>query len=85
MKDKVMNIGTVRELTGLTERQIRYYEEKHLIFPFRTGGGMRRFSFEDVEKLKLIREKLKDGFRTFDLKKAAAQEWKAGAGRIEAP
>ncbi|QAY65288.1 MerR family transcriptional regulator [Paenibacillus protaetiae] len=70
MKDKVMSIGIVCDLTGLTERQIRYYEEKQLVFPVRTKGGARKFSFEDVERLKEINEKLRDGFHTFDLKKS---------------
>ena len=33
---KVMSIGIVKELTGLSERQIRYYEKRKLIFPERT-------------------------------------------------
>ncbi|MFD1957383.1 MerR family transcriptional regulator [Paenibacillus thailandensis] len=68
MKEKVISIGTVRDLTGLTERQIRYYEEKKLVFPTRTAGGARKFSFDDVELLKLIHSKLKDGFHTFELR-----------------
>lgn len=68
MKEKVMNIGIVKELTGLSERQIRYYEERKLIFPARTKGGARRYSFEDVQRLREINEKLKDGFHTFELK-----------------
>jgi len=70
MKDKVMSIGTVCDLTGLTERQIRYYEERKLIFPVRTKGGARKFSFEDVERLKEINDKLRDGFNTFELRKS---------------
>ncbi|GMK41918.1 hypothetical protein PCCS19_49770 [Paenibacillus sp. CCS19] len=69
MKEKVMSIGTVCDLTGLTERQIRYYEEKQLVFPIRTKGGARKFSFEDVEKLKEINERLRDGYNTFELRK----------------
>jgi DNA-binding transcriptional MerR regulator len=69
MKEKVMSIGTVCDLTGLTERQIRYYEEKQLIFPNRTKGGARKFSFEDVERLKEINERLRDGYHTFELRK----------------
>ena len=38
---KVMTIGIVCELTGLSERQIRYYEERKLIFPERTNGKTR--------------------------------------------
>ncbi|MBB6673620.1 MerR family transcriptional regulator [Cohnella nanjingensis] len=81
MHEKVMNIGTVRELTGLSERQIRYYEEKQLIFPRRSKGGARKFSFEDVERLKEIHMKMKDGFRTFDLRKSAAGTLKLDSGR----
>ncbi|MFD6443440.1 MerR family DNA-binding transcriptional regulator, partial [Peribacillus sp. NPDC060186] len=33
---KVISIGVVRELTGLSDRQIRYYEERKLIFPERS-------------------------------------------------
>lgn len=38
MNDQIMSIGMVKELTGLSERQIRYYEEKQLVFPARTKG-----------------------------------------------
>jgi DNA-binding transcriptional MerR regulator len=69
MSTKVIRIGTVCELTGLTERQIRYYEEKQLIFPHRTRGGARTFSFEDVDILKEIHLKMQDGFHTFELRK----------------
>ncbi|NBD25443.1 MerR family transcriptional regulator [Paenibacillus glycinis] len=70
MNDKVMGIGIVCDLTGLTERQIRYYEEKQLVFPVRTSGGVRKYSFGDVERLKEINDKLRDGFHTFELRKA---------------
>ncbi|CAM3185507.1 MerR family transcriptional regulator [Paenibacillus lupini] len=69
MKDKVIGIGIVSDLTGLTERQIRYYEEKQLIFPGRSKGGARKYSFEDVDRLKEINDKLRDGFHTFELRK----------------
>ncbi|WP_274652731.1 MerR family transcriptional regulator [Paenibacillus humicola] len=68
MEEKVMYIGTVCELTGLSERQIRYYEERKLIFPNRTKGGVRKYSFEDVANLREINRSLKDGFRTFELR-----------------
>ncbi|MBD2867759.1 MerR family transcriptional regulator [Paenibacillus arenilitoris] len=72
MSQKVMSIGTVRDLTGLTERQIRYYEDRELVFPERSPGGARKFSFEDVERLKEIHMKMKDGFHTFELRKSIA-------------
>nr|WP_243896292.1 MerR family transcriptional regulator [Paenibacillus sp. F411] len=63
-----MSIGVVRELTGLTERQIRYYEQRKLIFPERTKGGNRRYSFEDVNKLIYIHQKMQEGFNTVELR-----------------
>jgi len=66
---KVITIGTVSELTGLSERQIRYYEERKLISPERTKGGTRKYSFEDVEKLVLISEKMDKGMGTFEIRK----------------
>jgi MerR family transcriptional regulator, global nitrogen regulator len=68
MEQKVMYIGMVCELTGLSERQIRYYEERKLVFPVRTKGGIRKYSFEDVANLREINQNLKDGFRTIELK-----------------
>lgn len=68
MESKVMSIGAVRDLTGLSERQIRYYEERKLIFPERTKGGNRRYSFEDVKKIQEIHQKMLEGFNTFELK-----------------
>lgn len=65
---KVMSIGMVVEITGLSERQIRYYEQKELIFPHRTSSGNRKFSFSDIEKLIEISEKVEEGVRTSEIK-----------------
>lgn len=43
-----VTIGQVARATGLTERQIRYYEEKGYICPARTPGGHRLFGEEDL-------------------------------------
>ncbi|OIJ12713.1 MerR family transcriptional regulator [Anaerobacillus alkalidiazotrophicus] len=66
---KVITIGVVSELTGLSERQIRYYEERKLIFPDRSKGGTRKFSFTDVERLVDIANKMEDGLQTFEIRK----------------
>jgi MerR family transcriptional regulator, global nitrogen regulator len=65
---KVIPIGMVRELTGLSERQIRYYEERKLIFPARTSGGSRKYSFSDIELLIEIANKIEDGVQTTEIK-----------------
>ncbi|MCM3726199.1 MerR family transcriptional regulator [Neobacillus cucumis] len=73
---KVITIGIVRDLTGLSERQIRYYEERKLIFPERSAGGSRKFSFTDVELLMDIANKIEDGIQTHEIRKELLREQK---------
>ena len=73
---KVITIGIVRELTGLSERQIRYYEERKLIFPERTPGGSRKYSFADIELLMDIAEKIEDGVQTFEIRQEMMKDKK---------
>ena len=51
-------IGIVMDLTQLSARQIRYYEEHNLVSPTRTKGNRRLFSFNDVDKLLEIKDLL---------------------------
>lgn len=71
---KVITIGIVSELTGLSERQIRYYEERKLIFPERTKGGTRKYSFADIEQLMHIANQMEDGLHTFEIRKLQEKE-----------
>jgi len=48
-------IGVVERLTGLSARQIRYYEAKGLVSPVRSGGNQRLFSKYEVRILKEVR------------------------------
>ncbi len=73
---KVITIGIVRELTGLSERQIRYYEERKLIFPERSAGGSRKYSFSDVELLMDIANKMEDGVQTHEIRREMIREQK---------
>jgi len=66
---KVISIGTVNELTGLSLRQIRYYEERELIYPERTKRGTRKYSFADVEVLLQIADKREEGVQTYEIRK----------------
>ncbi|MGM0969319.1 MAG: MerR family transcriptional regulator [Bacillota bacterium] len=63
---KVISIGIVSELTGLSVRQIRYYEERRLIYPQRST---RKYSFSDVERLMDIANKREDGVQTAEILK----------------
>ncbi|MDQ0413187.1 DNA-binding transcriptional MerR regulator [Mesobacillus stamsii] len=73
---KVITIGIVSELTGLSERQIRYYEERKLVFPDRTPGGSRKYSFADVELLVEIANKIEDGVQTYEIRQEMVKQQK---------
>jgi MerR family glutamine synthetase transcriptional repressor len=57
----LLPISIVKQLTELSARQIRYYEEHDLISPARTEGNRRLFSFNDVDKLLEIKSLLDQG------------------------
>ena len=51
-----MNAKKVEELTGISKRNLRFYEDRELIHPGRNPeNDYREYSDEDVETLKLIR------------------------------
>jgi DNA-binding transcriptional MerR regulator len=51
-----LQIGEVAERTGVTQRTLRFYEEKGLLPPpTRMDGGFRLYSEEDVRRVKHIR------------------------------
>ena len=64
----LFSIGIVKDLTGLTARQIRYYEEHELIHPARTEGNQRLFSFNDVDRLLEIKELIEKGINLAGIK-----------------
>ncbi len=61
-------IGIVMQLTELSARQIRYYEENGLIFPARSEGNRRLFSFHDVDKLLEIKNLIEQGVNMAGIK-----------------
>lgn len=65
----VYSIGVVKEMTGLTRRQIRYYEEEDLVKPARTDGNQRIYSENDIERLKEIKELLANGLNIAGIQK----------------
>ena len=58
----VYTIGRVVELTGLSARQVRYYEKKNLISPARTAGNQRLYSRDQVHLLQLVKRLLEEGY-----------------------
>ncbi|MGJ7912592.1 MerR family transcriptional regulator [Neobacillus sp. LXY-1] len=61
-------IGTVMQLTELSARQIRYYEEHQLISPARTDGNRRLFSLNDIDRLLEIKDLIDQGVNMAGIK-----------------
>lgn len=52
-----LQIGEVAERTGVTQRTLRFYEEKGLLKPpSRMDGGFRLYSEDDVQRVEYIRQ-----------------------------
>ena len=50
-------IGEVADRTGVTQRTLRFYEEKGLLTPAdRMEGGFRLYSEQDIERVHLIKQ-----------------------------
>ena len=71
-----LRIGKAAEVTGVTKRALRYYEEKGLLPPpSRLEGGFRLYSPDDIERIIRIRETQELlGFSLIDIKKMLAAE-----------
>ncbi|KGR79583.1 MerR family transcriptional regulator [Ureibacillus manganicus] len=65
----LLPMSMVMQLTELSARQIRYYEEHNLIEPVRSEGNRRMFSLDDVDSLLEIRELLEQGINMAGIKK----------------
>lgn len=56
MTEETMQIGKLADRTGMSIRSLRHYDEIGLLVPSaRTEGGFRLYTFEDEERLLLIR------------------------------
>ncbi|NOX95927.1 MAG: MerR family transcriptional regulator [Alphaproteobacteria bacterium] len=54
MKDQTLSIGGVVQLTGLTERALRFYEERGLLKPSRTQADRRVYGAGDLKRIHAI-------------------------------
>jgi MerR family transcriptional regulator, heat shock protein HspR len=59
--DAVFVISVAAQLSGLHPQTLRTYERMGLITPGRTGGGGRRYSYRDIERLREIAELTSSG------------------------
>ncbi|MCH7581129.1 MAG: helix-turn-helix transcriptional regulator [Acidobacteria bacterium] len=65
----VFVISVAAELAGMHPQTLRIYERKGLLDPFRTPGGTRRYSQEDIEQLQLIQELTSQGLNLEGVKR----------------
>ena len=75
----LFSIGIVEKLTGLSARQIRYYEQHGLVQPARSQGNQRLFSFVDVERLIQVSALLDEGLNMEGVKERIKRLAKAEA------
>jgi DNA-binding transcriptional MerR regulator len=57
----VYTISVAAELAGVSVRSLRVYEQHGLLHPARTTGGTRRYSQDDLRRLRRIIELVADG------------------------
>lgn len=64
-----ISISALSIAYSLTPEALRYYEEKGLLAPERTASsGFRKFSFEDIKRLGIIKSMQRQGFSLEEIK-----------------
>jgi MerR family transcriptional regulator/heat shock protein HspR len=64
----VFVISVAAELAGVHPQTLRIYERKGLLDPARTGGGSRRYSELDIDRLRRIQELTTEGLNLAGVK-----------------
>ncbi len=76
----VVGIGEVSQITGISTRQIRYWEEKGIIVSLTEEEGKnRRYDYKNIKKMLLVKELMDEGY-TLD---AAAEKIRKRVELIE--
>lgn len=86
-RDAFLQIGDAAERAGLTQRTLRYYEEKGLLQPpSRMDGGFRLYGADDLERLERIKElkellgfslaEIREMLEADDVKMQLRSEWR---------
>lgn len=70
----VLPIGTAMTLTGLSARQIRYYEKQDLVIPKRNASNRRMYSLNDIDALLEIKDYISEGMNIADIKRVRAKQ-----------
>jgi MerR family glutamine synthetase transcriptional repressor len=75
----VYSMRIVRTLTGLSDRQIRYYDQCQLVVPARTAAGHRFYSPSQVNQLREIKALLDEGLTIAEVKATLERRRRSGA------
>jgi len=67
-------ISVAAELAGVHPQTLRIYERKGLVAPARTGGGSRRYSDADIERLRRVQGLTDEGLNLAGVKRVLALE-----------
>ena len=70
----VFVISVAAELAGVHPQTLRIYERKGLLDPARTGGGSRRYSEFDIDRLRRIQELTNEGLNLAGVKRVLELE-----------
>ena len=79
----VFVISVAAELAGVHPQTLRIYERKGLVDPARTGGGNRRYSEADIERLRRIQDLTTSGLNLAGVKRVLALEAELARLRVE--
>ena len=70
----VYGISVAAELAGMEQQSLRLYESRGLLEPARTPGGTRRYSADDVDRLRRIGSLLAEGVNLAGIAQVLALE-----------
>src|SRR6266508_4866186 len=70
----VFVISVAAELAGVHPQTLRIYERKGLVDPARTVGGSRRYSEDDIERLRRIQDLTNEGLNLAGVKRVIELE-----------
>ena len=74
-------ISVAAELAGVHPQTLRIYERRGLLDPARTGGGSRRYSQRDIDRLRRIQELTESGLNLAGVKRV--MELEAEVARLQ--
>jgi len=67
-------ISVAAELAGIHPQTLRIYDRRGLVQPARTGGGSRRYSDADIDKLRRVHELTSEGMNLDGVERVLALE-----------